>query len=225
MRVLLVEDDSGIGRVLVKALEAEGLMADWHRGGQRVVDALRAGEHALVILDLMLPDIDGVLLARQIRLAGLDVPILMLTARASIEDKLEGFRNGADDYLAKPFHVEELLARVRVLARRATPARDSSILALGALALDTRAREASVGEARLDLTRREFEVLECLLRHVGAALSREAILHHAWGQDSAEVTPNAVDVYVGYLRRKLAATPGAPEIRTLRGVGYRLVSP
>ncbi|MBB4199297.1 hypothetical protein CCR94_21315 [Rhodoblastus sphagnicola] len=225
MKVLLVEDDAGIGRLVVKALESEGLGVDWQRVGRRALDALREGGFALIVLDLMLPDVDGVLLARQIRLAGHDIPILMLTARAGLEDKLEGFRSGADDFLAKPFHVEELLARVRVLLRRSIPARASApVLAYESLNVDAIAREATVNGAALALTKREFEVLECLTRNAQRALSREALIAQAWG-DASDVTPNAVDVYVGYLRRKMAAMPGAPQIVTLRGIGYRLSRP
>jgi len=222
MKVLLVEDDAGVGRLLVKSLESEGLQVDWRRVGGKAVDALREGGYALTILDLMLPDMDGVLLARQIRMAGHDLPVLMLTARASLDDKLEGFRSGADDFLTKPFHVEELLARIRVLLRRNIPARGASpVLAFGALTLDERAREASVDGAGLALTRREFDLLECLARNADRAMSREAIIAQTWG-DSSDITPNSVDVYIGYLRKKLAEKPGAPRIATLRGVGYRL---
>lgn len=222
MKVLLVEDDAGIGRLVAKSLESEGLAVDWRRVGRGVVESLRGGGFALAVLDLMLPDIDGVLLARQIRMAGFDIPILMLTARAGLEDKLEGFRSGADDFLAKPFHVEELLARARVLLRRSIPALVAApVLAFESLAVDARAREASVNGQGLALTRREFEVLECLARHAERALSREAIIAQAWG-DSSDITPNAVDVYVGYLRKKLAEKSGAPKIVTLRGIGYRL---
>ncbi len=223
MKILLVEDDSGIGRVLVKALEGEGYEVIWLRAGHRAVETLRSAEFGLLILDLMLPDIDGVLLARHIRIAGQDLPILMLTARKALEDKLEGFRSGADDYLAKPFHLEELLARVRVHARRADPAPDPALFACGTLVVDTRAHEARVGGALMAVTHREFEVLAFMVRQAGCALAREAILENAWG-NSAEITLNAVDVYVGYVRRKLALFPGAPRIATLRGVGYRLMT-
>jgi len=223
MKVLLVEDDAGVGRLLVKSLESEGFYVDWRRVGRNAVDALREGGYALTILDLMLPDVDGVRLARQIRMAGHDLPVLMLTARASLEDKLEGFRSGADDFLTKPFHVEELLARIRVLLRRNIPARGPSpVLAFGALTVDERTREASIDGAVLALTRREFDLLECLARNADRALSREAIIAQTWG-DSSDVTPNSVDVYIGYLRKKLAEKAGAPRIATLRGVGYRLV--
>ncbi len=225
MKILLVEDDPGIGRVVRKGLEAEGFEVDWLRSGRGVVDHVKSGQYQLAILDVMLPDIDGVLLARHIRLsgtAGERIPILMLTARDSLEDKLEGFRSGADDYLTKPFHLEELLVRTLALARRNTVPADSAILTLGSLVIDQRAYEARVGEQMIELTRREFELLSFMVRNAGVALSRDEILAKAWS-GAAEATPNAVDVYVGYLRKKLSSFPEAPSISTIRGVGYKLV--
>lgn len=222
LRILLVEDDAGIGRVIVKGLEAEDFEVEWHRAGRTVADALKAASFNLVILDLMLPDIDGVLLARQIRLSGHPVPILMLTARAGLEEKLEGFRSGADDYLTKPFHFEELLARALALARRGSAKPDPAIASFGPLVVDQRAHEACISGQKIDLTRREFELLAFMARHAGMALTRDEILLKAWS-GSQETTLNAVDVYVGYLRKKLAAFPDAPSIVTLRGVGYKLV--
>lgn len=221
MRILLVEDDPGIGRFVVKGLEAETIEVEWHRSGRGCAEALGKSAFDLVVLDLTLPDTDGVLLARQIRLAGHATPILMLTARAGLEEKLEGFRSGADDYLTKPFHFEELLARALALARRGIPAADPALISLGALVIDTRAHEASIGNNRIELTRREFDLLAFLCRNKGMALSREEILNGAW-KGTSEVTLNSVDVYVGYLRRKLAAFENAPSISTLRGVGYKL---
>lgn len=196
---------------------------DWRRAGRGVLESLKETKPDLIILDLMLPDIDGVLLARQIRVAGHGVPILMLTARAGLEEKLEGFRSGADDYLTKPFHFEELLARAQSLARRGLPTADPDLLSIGQLVVDKRAYEARVRGEKLDLTRREFELLAFMARNVGFALSREDILEKAWS-NSGENTLNVVDVYIGYLRKKLAAFPAAPTIDTLRGVGYKLVN-
>ena len=220
MRILLVEDDLGIGRFVVKGFAAENVEVEWQRSGRNCLDALDLGSFDLVILDLMLPDTDGILLARRIRVAGHTIPILMLTARAGLEEKLEGFRSGADDYLTKPFHFEELLARSLALARRSKAA--DIPLSLGALVGDAGAHGVGGGDRHGEPTRREFDLLAFLCRNKGIALSREEILNDAW-KGSSEVTLNAVDVYVGYLRKKLAAFPSAPKIATLRGVGYKLL--
>lgn len=222
LSVMLVEDDPGIGRVVVKGLEAEAFRVDWRRSGRGAIEAIKGGSFNLVILDLMLPDIDGILLARQIRYSGICLPILMLTARAGLEEKLEGFRSGADDYLTKPFHFEELLARAIVLGKRALPAVDPALAAAGALVIDERAHEVYLSGTRIDFTRREFELLAFLARNAGVALTRDQLLAEAW-RGAGEATPNAVDVYVGYLRKKLSAFPAAPSIITLRGFGYKLV--
>ncbi|WP_420145860.1 response regulator transcription factor [Sphingobium sp.] len=167
-----------------------------------------------------LPDAAGADLCREARAKGNDLPICMLTARAELEDRLEGFRCGADDYLTKPFSFEELLARLHVMIRRSA-AQAQDRLVLDELVVDMRSRSACIGNAMLTLGRREFDLLHCLIRQAGQVVTRGQILDEVWGRD-ADVTENAVDVYVGYLRRHLAAHDGAPELSTVRGVGFLL---
>jgi DNA-binding response OmpR family regulator len=220
MNILLVEDDPGIGRFVSRGLTAEGYAVQWLQSGREAPRSLRTGAFAAAILDLGLPDIDGTDLCSALRRAGVDTPILMLTARGALEDKLDGFGSGADDYLTKPFAFEELLARLKVLARRGA-ARAGEVLTIGRLQLDLGNRTARVGMAPLPLSRREFAVLACLARRPGEPVSRQAILDQAWGPQ-ADIADNTVDVHVGALRRRLAAIPGAPAIETARGVGFRL---
>jgi two-component system response regulator MprA len=176
-----------------------------------------------VILDIGLPDISGLDVARRLRAQGLEVPIIMLTARDTVGDRVTGLDAGADDYLVKPFAFEELSARLRALARRGSSAnghrRTRPLLSAGAISLDEAARQVTVGDTPIDLSPREFSLLECLLRHAGQTLTRDQLLDQAWPFGVA-VTPNAVDAYIHYLRDKLGAA--GPQIQTVRGVGYRL---
>jgi DNA-binding response OmpR family regulator len=217
MNILLVEDDPGIGRFVSRGLAAEGHAVDWLRRGLEAAPKLKSDAYTCVILDLGLPDVDGLELCRELRIEGIETPILMLTARDALDDKLDGFKSGADDYLSKPFAFEELLARLTAVARRG----GGVTLKAGTLALDLRARTAAVGAEPLDLPRREFDVLASLVRHAGKVVRREQILDEAWGLER-DVAPNAVDVYVGYLRRRLAGQAAAPAIETVRGMGFRL---
>ncbi len=222
MRVLLVEDDPGIARFVSRGLCAEGYDVEWRRGQAMALDAARAAPFDVFILDVGLEEGDGLELCRTLRAEGVQTPVLMLTARDTLADKLDGFRSGADDYLPKPFAFEELLARLNVAGRRGTAIR-AQLAQAGPLVLDLRSREARVRGQDLPLTPREFAVLACLLRHAGRAVSRQAILDEAWGVD-ANLTENAIDVYVGYLRRHLAGRAGAPRIETVRGFGFRLIT-
>jgi DNA-binding response OmpR family regulator len=223
MNILLVEDDPGIGRFVTKGLTAEGWNVQWLRQGETAVSCATNGDFSAIILDLMLNDCDGYALARQIRQAGILRPILMLTARDSLEEKLEGFRAGADDYVTKPFAFEELMARLRVLARRGNAPPERPVVSIGDLTIDLLAHEARMGEQTLELTKREYDLLLYLAKCGGRAVSRERILQNAWGA-TIEVTPNAVDVYIGYLRKKLLAAGASPSIKTVRGVGFRLAA-
>ena len=174
-----------------------------------------------LILDVGLPDISGLEVARRIRAAGIEVSILMLTARDTVGDRVSGLDAGADDYLLKPFAFEELSARLRALSRRGTagPRRSDPKLTAGPIELDEAARQVTVGGDPIELSPREFSLLECLLRHAGQTLSRDQLLDQAW-PFSVAVTPNAVDAYVHYLRAKLG--PASGQLETVRGVGYRL---
>jgi DNA-binding response OmpR family regulator len=220
MKLLLIEDDPSIARFTQRGLTAEGYTVDWHRDGHKVAASLAGGDYCAAVLDLGLPDSDGLDLCSDLRAAGIDTPIIMLTARTTLQDRLDGFDRGADDYLAKPFAFTELVARLAAMIRRsgARPGR----IDFGTLRLDQFAREAFVGTSRLTLSRRAFEVLAVLALGGGIPIARETLLKRVWGSE-ADVSDNAVDVYVGTLRRALAAYPGAPTIRTLRGKGFQLV--
>lgn len=220
MNILLVEDDPGIGRFVHRGLTAEGYGVEWERSGEGARRRLSSGAFQAAILDLGLPDMDGADLCRELRDDGVDLPICMLTARASLDEKLVGFRCGADDYLTKPFAFEELLARLAVMVRRSDP-RHADRLRIGAMHMDVRARTAQTDGVDLKLSQREFDVLLCLARQAGRPVRRDQILDSAWGAD-ADVTENAVDVYVGYLRKRLATHSTAPSIQTVRGVGFVL---
>jgi DNA-binding response OmpR family regulator len=220
MNILLIEDDPGIGRFVSRGLTAEGFTVEWLRAGREAGDRLRTDAFVALILDLGLPDIDGTDLCRELRRDGVDTPILMLTARDGLEDKLEGFRRGADDYLCKPFAFEELIARVRALAQRRER---SDRLSLNGLTFDLRARAVEWGGMPISLSPREYDVLACLARASPSPLRRQEILDAVWGAE-AEINENTVDVYVGYLRRRLAGLPGGPRIESVRGVGFRLAT-
>lgn len=221
MKILLVEDDSGIGRVICNGLRAHAFDVEWLRQGTPALARMSVGNYSAVILDLMLPDSDGFHLCRSLRASGNDTPVIVLTARDNLEDKLEGFRAGADDYLTKPFSIDELIARLRAVLKRTARPEQETFISCNGLEIDLLARQVRKGEATLDLTQREFDVLVCLARHAGHVVSRERLLQSAWGSD-ADVTTNAIDVYVSYLRRKLKAIGEEPTIVTVRGVGFRL---
>lgn len=220
MKILVVEDDTAIGSLLLRGLSAEGLAVDWLTSARTARAPLLAGAHDAAILDLGLPDGDGLDLCREVRTAGSEIPILMLTARTGIDDKLDGFRCGADDYLTKPFSFAELLARLNAMLRRQAPLR-AMRLAVGDLRIDAITHVARIGDRPLELTRREFALLHVLARHQGRPVSRAQLLDAAWGE-GVEVTDNSVDVYIGYLRRRLAAHDAAPELVTVRGIGFML---
>jgi DNA-binding response OmpR family regulator len=218
MHVMLVEDDPGIGRFVSRGLAAEGFTVEWLRTGGDARRRLRAGATAAVILDLGLPDIDGTDLCVDLRHAGVNTAILMLTARDSLEDRLDGFRNGADDYLCKPFAFAELLARLRAIIRR----RDrGESLVMGDLRIDLRARAVSWAGSPVLLSQREYAVLLCLARAAPEPVGRQEMLDQVWGS-TAEINENTVDVYIGYLRRRLATGGKALTIETVRGFGFRL---
>ena len=214
-RLLLVEDDLGIGRMLERGLAGVGYKVDWVRDLATAVDRARKAEHDLVLLDRMLPDGDGADLCAALRRYGHPAPVCMLTARETLEDKLSGFNAGADDYVTKPFAFDELLARLAVLKRRAAAARPE-------LRLDPATRSLVLGLSRVTLTKREWPLMTYLVEHEGRTISRTELIAEAWGL-TGQVTENSVDVYMGYLRRKLAAIGAPRRIETVRGEGFRLV--
>ena len=223
MHVLIVEDDPRLGRLLQRLLAEERHVVDLAAGGEEAVELVESGGgFDAVILDVGLPDLTGFEVARRLRSNGHRVPILMLTARDAVADRINGLDAGADDYVVKPFAYEEVSARLRALARRAAgPARDDGvILSSGPIALDETRRRVTVDGRPVELTLREFSLLECLLRHPGHALSRDQLLDMAWPFGVA-VTPNTVDAFITFLRRKLGPR-GAARIETVRGIGYRM---
>jgi two-component system response regulator MprA len=218
-RILVVDDDPNILKVMQRGLGFEGYRVDVAASGEAALVAAREREPDLIILDLMLPGLDGFEVCRRLR-GGLNTPILMLTARDQMRDKLAGFEVGADDYLAKPFVFDELLARVRALLRRAAP-EGPEVLHFADLALDTGTREVLRGERKLALTAREYELLEFFLRHPRQVLTRELIFQRVWGYDFLGES-NVIDVHVRALRDKLEADGEQRLLQTIRGAGYAL---
>ena len=221
MHLLIIEDDPRLVRLLRRLLEEDRHIVEMATTGLDGLDIAGATSGIdLIILDVGLPDISGLEVARRIRAAGSEVPVLMLTARDTVGDRVNGLDAGADDYLVKPFAYEELAARLRALARRGDGARrPEPKLIVGPIMLDEMSRRVTVEGKSIDLSPREFSLLECLLRHPGQTLSRDQLLDQAW-PFSVAVTPNAVDAYIHYLREKLGGAGRL--IETVRGVGYRL---
>jgi two-component system OmpR family response regulator len=220
MRVLVVEDEKKLGELLGRGLREEGYAADVADRGEAALWMARAVDYDAIVLDLMLPGVDGFDVCRTLRRDGVWTPVLMLTARDGIEDRVSGLDTGADDYLTKPFSFDELLARLRALTRRA-PAERPAVLEVGDLRLDPAAHRAWRGEQELDLSAKEFALLEVFMRRPGVALTRTKLLDGAWDL-AFESRSNVVDVYVRYLRQKIDQPFGTQSIETVRGVGYRL---
>jgi two-component system response regulator MprA len=218
-RVLVVEDDNEIAQVLQRSLRLDGYDVRIAGDGEAALDQAAAYHPDLVILDLGLPKLDGIEVARRLRAAD-DVPILMLTARDAVESRVEGLDSGADDYLVKPFERQELLARLRALLRRRPP-RGSASLVVGDLALNPDTHEVMRGERAVELTQREFELLEYLMRNERIVVPRQRLLEEVWGYDPFATT-NTIEVFVSNLRRKLEAGGEARLLHTIRGAGYVL---
>ena len=220
MRLLVVEDEGGIASALRQGLAESGYAVDVARDGIEARDYALAAGYDVILLDILLPKLDGLALLRELRRRGMTTPVLLLTARDAVDDRVAGLDAGADDYLVKPFSFSELLARIRALLRR--PALQAgNRLVTGDLAMDLGARTVTRGEQAITLTPREFAVLEYFLRHPGQALSRAQIAERVWSWEFHGET-NIVDVYIGYLRRKLDDGRTQSVIETLRGYGYRL---
>ena len=222
MRVLIVEDEPKLASLLRKGLTAQGLAADIASDPDEAMWMATATAYDVITLDVMLPRTDGFTLCRDFRRHGITTPVLMLTALDTIHDRVTGLDSGADDYLAKPFSFEELLARLRALARRPREVR-MPVLTVGKLQLDPAARTVHFGDSPIELTRKEFALLEALMRRPGEAVSRFDLLEFAW-DDSYDNRSNIVDVYIGYLRQKVDRPFGTDNIETVRGFGYRLRS-
>lgn len=217
MRILVLEDEARIRAFLARAFEAEGFAVDVVGDGEEGLTLALAGSYEFVILDLLLPSLDGLDVLRALHRQRPQLPVLILSARSDLATKLQGFELGAVDYLAKPFSLEELLARARVQLRRAHRAESGAVLRAGSLALDVTRRQARVGEIVADLPDREFRLLHFLMLHAGEVVSRQRLLSEVWGFDF-DPRSNVVDVCVRRLRRQLG--PAAP-IETVRNAGYR----
>ncbi len=223
MRILVVDDDRAVRESLRRSLAFNGYTVETASDGLEALEKVVANRPDLLILDVMMPRLDGLEVCRRLRSAGDDLPILVLTARDSVSERVSGLDAGADDYLPKPFALEELLARLRALLRRATPddGEDSEVLEFSDLKLDPVTRDVSRGDRPISLTRTEFALLEMLLANPRRVLSRSRILEEVWGYDFP-TSGNALEVYVGYLRRKTEADDESRLIHTVRGVGYVL---
>ncbi|HKZ75707.1 MAG TPA: response regulator transcription factor [Actinomycetota bacterium] len=220
MRVLVVEDEAKMAGLLKRGLEEEGYAVDTAGDGREALWLATENHYDVIVLDVMLPDLDGFEVCRRLRDAGRWSPVLMLTARDAVPDRVSGLDAGADDYLTKPFSFAELLARVRALVRRGTAERPP-VLAAGDLTLDPATRRVARGDASIELTAKEFALLEFLMRYPGEVLSRTRLIEHVW-DFAYEGDSNVVDVYVRYLREKVDRPFGTDSIETVRGAGYRL---
>lgn len=218
-RVLVVEDDPQIRSVVQRVLNLEGYTVDTVNDGRAALDHLAMSQPDLIVMDVMMPYVDGLMVCRELRNRGNRVPILMLTARHEVGDRVAGLDAGADDYLAKPFAVEELLARVRALLRRTSPVQGQKTLLFGDLSMDLLAHEVVRAGRRIQLTKTEFDLLQVLVEQQGIVLSRDYLYEHIWGYHS-ETSSKSLDVYIGYLRRKLEEGGGRRILHTIRGVGY-----
>ncbi|AYF79669.1 DNA-binding response regulator [Nocardia yunnanensis] len=219
MRVLVVDDEAAVRDALVRALGTEGYDARGVGDGATALSEVARWQPEVVVLDVLMPFMDGLTTCRTLRGRGDRTPILMLTARDAVSDRIEGLDAGADDYLVKPFDLDELLARVRALVRRTYP-EDGATLSTADLVLDTAAHTVHRGGREIELSRTEFALLEVLMRNAGQALPRETLIERVWGHH----TSNSLEVYIRYLRRKIEGEGQPALIHTVRGVGYRLGS-
>lgn len=222
MRILVVEDEHKIANSLKKGLEQESYAVDVAYDGEEGYDLASSESYSAIVLDLMLPKMDGIAVCRKLREEKIHTPILILTAKGELEDKIVGLNSGADDYLVKPFAFAELLARVRALIRRPQKTLDSK-LKIDDLTLDANTFEVTRNRVEIRLSRKEFSLLEYLMRHIGKILTKDAIIQNVWNYE-ADILPNTVEVYIGYLRNKIdkpfKSKPAL--IHTVRGFGYRL---
>lgn len=222
MKILVVEDDPAVREALERALGFEGYEVDTARDGGIALSMVRSDPYDLVLLDVMMPHVDGIETCKRIRASGDTIPILMLTAKTAVDDRVEGLDAGADDYLTKPFALDELLARIRALLRRSM-GDVSQVMRYEDLVIDPGARTVMRGDDSIVLTKTEFDLLVLLARTPGIVLDRDTIYEEIWGIDFL-TSSNSLDVYVGYLRRKLEADDAPRLIHTVRGVGYVLRS-
>lgn len=221
MRVLIVEDERTIAAYVKRGLEEQGYAVDAAYDGREALEWLDAAPFDLVVLDVMLPELNGLEVCRELRARGFRMPVLMLTARDTVDDRVNGLDSGADDYLVKPFAIKELLARLRALTRRGADAPKTPLLQVADLTLDTATQRVRRGGNPIELAAKEYAVLECLMRAPGRVLTRTMIAEHVWNYDSFNQS-NVVDVYIRNLRRKIDDPCTVKLIHTVRGAGYRL---
>lgn len=221
MRILLVEDEARLAEALEQILKRQGYSVDVTGDGAIGRDMAETGIYGVIILDRMLPNMEGVDILKSLRASGLKTPVIFLTARDSVSNRVEGLDAGADDYLVKPFAKDELLARVRALARRSENLQESDVVSVASLSLDVRACEVSAGADSIRLSATEAQLLEILMRNRGQVLTKEQILDRIWGFDK-EVDVKNVELYIFYLRKKIPFDKSGAEIQTVRGVGYCL---
>jgi two-component system response regulator MprA len=222
--VLVVDDEPAVRQALDRALRFEGYQTEVADDGPAALGAHAERPADAIVLDVAMPRMDGLEVCRRLRQAGDHTPVLMLTARAAVNDRVAGLDAGADDYLVKPFALEELLARIRALLRRSAPAGDDEVLRYADLSLDPGTREVRRGSRSMELTRTEFLLLDLFMRHPRQVLTRSAIFEHVWGYDFGS-TSNSLGVYMGYLRRKTEVGDEPRLLHTVRGVGYVLREP
>lgn len=224
MRILVVEDEVKIAQAVKKGLELKGFAVDMVHDGETGLSHAIDADYDLIVLDRMLPGIDGIEICRQVREQGVHTPILMLTARGTIGDKVEGLNSGADDYLVKPFSFDELNARVKALLRRPA-AHTGTIIKVADLSMDTTSYEVRRGDKLIKLSHKEFALLEYFMHHPGQVITKDMIINHVW-DNNAVVLPNTVEVYIGYLRNKIDRPFSAakPLLQTMRGFGYKLAT-
>ena len=218
-KIVVAEDDPAVRNAVQRVFELEGYSVVVTKDGVAALDAILTTSPDAVVMDVMMPFLDGLSVCRELRRRANRTPVLLLTARHEVGDRVAGLDAGADDYLVKPFSIDELLARVRALLRRNAPNTTSSILQLADLTLDSTRREVRRGSRIVDLTKTEFDLLQVLLEQAGIVLSREYLYEHIWGFDF-ETNSKSLDVYVGYLRRKIEQDEEAKLLHTVRGVGY-----
>lgn len=220
MRLLLAEDERELSDALVTVLKHNNYSVDAVYDGQEALDYLETGNYDGAILDIMMPKLDGIAVLKKIRAQGSSLPVLLLTAKSGIDDKVAGLDSGADDYLTKPFSMKELLARIRAMTRRQTTTTDP-VLSFGNLSLDRTTYQMSVGEASIRLAGREYQMLEMLMTNPGQVISADQFMDRIWGYDS-EAEQNVVWVYISYLRKKLTKLQSNVQIKASRGLGYSL---
>jgi len=220
MRVLVIEDEPGIAQFIRQGLREAGYAVDVAYDGEEGLDYVYVAEYDVLVLDILLPKLDGLDVLHALRARGVKTPVLLLTAKDTVEDRVRGLDSGADDYLVKPFAFPELVARLRALLRR-PPLQIDPVLHLGDLAMDTARREVRRGGRLIELSPREFTLLEYFMRHPRHVLTRTQLAEHVWNFDFFNDS-NVVDVYIGYLRRKIDRGSDRPLLQTVRGVGYRL---